>query len=52
MVFENKKMIMLNMIKYQQNIDDLVSWYINGILSNTLFSLNNVLSLIIGNLVT
>jgi hypothetical protein len=40
------------MIKYQQYIDDLVSWYVNGVLSNTLFSSNNMLSLIIGNLVT
>jgi hypothetical protein len=40
------------MIKYQQHIDDLVSWYINGVLSNTFFSPNNMLSLIIGDHVT
>jgi hypothetical protein len=39
------------MIKYQQHIDNLVLWYINGILSNILFSLNNMLPPIIGNLV-
>jgi hypothetical protein len=37
----------LYMIKYQQYIDDLVSWYITP-----LFFPNNVLSLTIGNLVT
>jgi hypothetical protein len=40
------------MIKYQQHIDDLVLWYINGVFSNTLLSLNNMLTFIIGNLVT
>jgi hypothetical protein len=35
------------MIKYQQHIDDLVLRSINGVLSNILFSLNNMLPLII-----
>jgi hypothetical protein len=26
------------MINYQQHIDDLVLWYVNGVLSNILFS--------------
>jgi hypothetical protein len=40
------------MINYQQHIDDLVSWYVNEVLSSILFSPNNMLPLIVGNLVT
>jgi hypothetical protein len=45
-------MTMAFLINYQQNIDDLVSWYVNVAFSSILFSLNSMLPLVIGNLVT
>ena len=35
MVYRNLNSNVEYMINYQQQIDDLVSWYVNGVLSNT-----------------
>ena len=35
MVYRNLNSNVEYMINYQQHIDDLVSWYVNGVLSNT-----------------
>jgi hypothetical protein len=47
-----KLMTMAFLINYQQHIDDLLSWYANVALSSILLSLNSMLPLVIGNLIT